>query len=749
MFKMIRYMKPYVLIICLIIGLLFFQAMCDLALPDYMSNIVNKGIQQSGVENAVPQAMRASTYQHVLLFLNKEDAETMKASYFLLDKKELKKNQYEEYHKTYPLLAEQMIYERKSVGQDIIERLNDPMGKALLVVAGIEKGGLEGLQQQAGGQFQNMQIPKGADPFALIAVMPAAQKEAMLKKMDEKLSDMTGSMLTQAAAGYIKQEYEVIGMDLGKMQNDYILSTGGLMLLIALLSMAATVIVSLLGARVAAGMGKNMRHDIFQKVESFSGNEFDKFSTASLITRTTNDIQQIQMLMVMLLRIVFYAPILGIGGVIRVMSVDTSMTWIIAVAVMAMLTLVVVMFGVALPRFKRIQKLVDKLNLVMREALSGMPVIRAFNTQQYEEEKFEKANQDFTRNNLFVNRVMVLLMPTMMLIMNGVTLLIVWVGGHQVDTGSLQVGNMMAFMMYAMQIIMSFLMISMVSIMMPRASVAAQRVMEVINTPISIKDPLQPQKFEGQQKGVVVFDHVSFRYPGAQDDVLHDISFIAKPGETTALIGSTGSGKSTLINLIPRFYDVTEGQILMDGTDIRHVTQHDLREKIGYVPQKAVLFSGTIESNIKYADENASEDAVQSAARVAQALDFIHEKEEGFASEISQGGTNVSGGQKQRLSIARALLKKPEIYIFDDSFSALDFKTDSQLRGALQEEVNEKNSTVLIVAQRINTIMNAEQIIVLDDGKIVGKGTHKELMKNCAVYQEIALSQLSKEELAV
>ncbi|RNC29081.1 MAG: putative ABC transporter ATP-binding protein [Candidatus Dichloromethanomonas elyunquensis] len=518
------------------------------------------------------------------------------------------------------------------------------------------------------------------------------------------------------------------------------------MLLIALLSMAATVIVSFLGARVAAGLSKKLRENVFRKVVSFSSTEFEKFSTASLITRSTNDIQQIQMMMVMLLRIVFYAPILGVGGIIKVLNSDYSMGWIIVIAVGAILILVIVLFGVAIPKFKMIQKLVDQLNLVTREILSGIMVIRAFNTQKHEEKKFEKANWDLTKTNLFVTRTMSLMMPLMMLIMNAITLLIIWVGARQIDQGAMQVGNMMAFIQYAMQIIMSFLMISMVSIMLPRATVSAERIGEVLDAEISVKDLPNPQHFFSTQKGLIEFRDVSFRYPGAEEDVLSGISFSAQPGQTTAFIGSTGSGKTTLINLIPRFYDITGGQILINGIDIKKVSQHDLREKIGYVPQKAILFSGTIESNLVYGVESTTETELTKAAATAQAIDFIRSKEEGFAANISQGGANVSGGQKQRLSIGRALVKKPEIYIFDDSFSALDFKTEAALRKALREE--KTDSTVLIVAQRISTIMNADQIIVLDEGKIVGKGKHHELMENCEVYQQIALSQLSREELA-
>lgn len=579
----------------------------------------------------------------------------------------------------------------------------------------------------------------------LFLKMPKEQINLIKENLDKKFEDMPESMITQSSVVFVKDEYKAIGIDTDKLQSNYILNEGFKMLLLALLSMVATVMVAMLAAKVAAGLGKNLRRNVFTKVTDFSKGEFDKFSTASLITRSTNDIQQVQTFMVMLLRIVFYAPILGIGGILKVLKTDTSMAWIIAVAVMAILTLVIVLFGMAIPKFKKVQKLIDKINLITRESLIGMLVIRAFNTEKHEEEKFDKTNKELTRTNLFINRTMTLMMPMMMLIMNLITLLIVWVGSHQVDAGAMQVGNMMAFMQYTMQIIMAFLMISIVSIMLPRASVSAQRISEVIDVPITIKDIENPKEFSNHKKGYIEFKNVSFRYEGAQKDVLSNITFTALPGETTAFIGSTGSGKSTLINLIPRFYDVTEGEILIDGVNLKKISQRRLREKIGYVPQKGILFSGTIESNIKYGNESATDKDIEKATRIAQAMEFIESKEQGFKTEVSQGGTNVSGGQKQRLSIARAIVKEPDIYIFDDSFSALDFKTDATLRKALKDET--KESTVLIVAQRISTIINADKIIVLDEGKMVGMGTHDELMKNCEVYKEIALSQLSKEEL--
>ncbi|MCJ7727091.1 MAG: ABC transporter ATP-binding protein/permease, partial [Actinobacteria bacterium] len=521
--------------------------------------------------------------------------------------------------------------------------------------------------------------------------------------------------------------------------------TGLLMLLLSLLSAASTVAVGYLSARTAAGLSRNLRKKVFNKVESFSNAEFDKFSTASLITRSTNDITQIQMLVIILIRIVFYAPILGIGGIIRALGKSTSMSWIIAVAIVTLVSLIIVVFSIALPKFKIIQNLIDRLSLVTRENLSGMMVIRAFNTQKFEEDRFDRANIDLTKTNLFINRVMVSMMPVMMLLMNGLSLLIIWIGAHQVAQSNMQVGDMMAFLQYAMLIVMAFLMMSIMFIMVPRASVSAGRVADVLETESTIDDPQDAKHFDNSTNGVVEFRNVSFRYPGAEENVLCDINFTTKPGQTTAFIGPTGSGKSTLVNLILRFYDISEGQILIDGIDIREVKQYDLRDKIGYVPQKSILFSGTIESNLRYADENASEEKLRTAAKVAQALDFINEKPESFNTEISQGGKNVSGGQNQRLSIARALVKDPEILILDDCFSSLDFKTDAALRKALKSYSGQ--STILIVAQRVGTVMNAEQIIVLDDGKIVGKGTHKELIENCDTYKEIALSQFSKEEL--
>lgn len=737
MFKIFRYLKPFIVSIVAVVMLLVVQAVCDLSLPDYTSNIVNVGIQQSGIENAVPKVIRESELNKNTLFMNNSDKEKVEESYTLLDKNKLSKEEYDKELKAYPALKNQSIYKLNTKDEATIDELNKIMSKSMMRVAGIEMASKK-------GAIPN--IPQNMDIWTVLEKMPTDQLNQMTKEIDKSINKLDDSMLTQASINSVKTEYEKVGLDIEKLQTNYIFKSGGVMLLVALISMAATVTVGFLAAKIAAGMGKNLRKDVFRKVVGFSNVEFDKFSTASLITRSTNDIQQIQTLMVMLVRMVFYAPILGIGGVIKVLNTDTSMAWIIGVAVVAILSLVSVLFGLAIPRFKKIQKLVDKLNLVTRESLTGMLVIRAFGTQKIEEERFDETNGLLRKTNTFVNRIMSMMMPMMMLIMNIITILIVWVGAHNVDAGSMQVGDMMAFIQYAMQIIMSFLMISMLSVILPRASVSATRISEVLNTDISIKDVKNTKKLDKSKEGYVEFKNVSFKYPDAEDDVISDINFTAKPGETTAFIGSTGSGKSTLINLIPRFFDATSGEVLVNGVNIKQASQHELRDKIGYVPQKGVLFSGTIDSNIRYGVQDATKEEIEKASTIAQAMEFIQDKPDKFETEIAQGGTNVSGGQKQRLSIARALAKNPNIFIFDDSFSALDLKTDAKLRKDLKPET--KNSTVLIVAQRISTIMNADQIIVLDEGKMVGKGKHEELLQDCEVYKQIALSQLSKEELA-
>ena len=747
MLKLIRFAKPYWIMLTLSIALLFTQANLDLALPDYLSRIVNTGIQQGGVETALPKAIRQVQLERAVVFMNAEDQASIFDAYSLID---ASSPDYDAYLKEYPALADEPVYVLKDIEQTEIDRLNPVMAKALLAVAGIEKA-LEdpAAAAEMGGAFGGFDItklPPGMDIFSMLGQMPAAQREQITAAMDEKFAALDDSMVVQAGVSVVKAEYDALGMDTESIQNDYIMNVGGWMILLTLASGVCTIIVGYLSAKIAAGMARDIRRDVFKTVESYSSTEFDKFSTASLITRTTNDVTQIQMVVMMMVRMMFYAPLMGIGGIIKVVSNDSPLSWIIGVAVLMLVSLIAIIFSLSLPKFKIIQKLTDRINLVSRENLTGMMVIRAFNMEGFEEKRFDVANKDLTAVSLFINRVMVVMMPLMMLIMNVMMLGIIWFGAQQVADANMQVGDMMAFMQYAMQIVMSFLMLSMMFIIIPRASVSADRIHEVLSTVPHIHDPKQPRTFPASFKGSVEFRDVSFRYPGADTDALEHISFTAQPGQTTAFIGSTGAGKSTIVNLIPRFYEVTGGSILVDGVDIREVTQHDLRDKIGYVPQKSALFSGTIESNMLYADKNATPEMLKSAIEIAQAQEFVSEKPEGMATEIAQGGTNVSGGQKQRLSIARAIVKKPPIYILDDSFSALDFKTDAALRRAFKEKT--ANSTLLVVTQRVSTIKNAEQIIVLDEGRIVGKGTHNELMENCETYKEIALSQLSKEELA-
>lgn len=720
MFKMFHYMKERWYYIVMIVALLFVQAFCDLSLPDYTSKIINVGIQQKGVEDGVPETIREESMDKLLLFLEQEEAEEVLDAYKNKDG----------------------IYELQSVTEEEREELNQILGIPELVVTGLSDEESEETKKIK----EQMELPKEADLFQVFQSMPEEQLQTMTEEMKKELEEMPDSIVTQSAVLFVEQEYEAQDIDMDKLQMEYILMSGVKMLGLAFLAMAAAIAVTFLSARVAAVLGRNLRNSIYRKVISFSGRELNQFSTASLITRSTNDVQQVQMLFTLLFRIVLYAPILGIGGVYKVFQTDASMTWILALAVVVITLFVVLLFRIAMPKFTRLQFLIDELNLVSREILTGVPVVRAFSREKHEEERFEEANARLTKTNLFVNRCMTFMMPVMMLLMNGVTVLIVWNGAHAVNEGSMQVGNMMAFMQYAMQIIMAFLMITMMSIMIPRANVAAKRINEVMETQVSIQDSQEVQSVQEDKKGQIVFEHVSFAYPGADEKTLHDIDFTARKGETVAFIGSTGSGKSTLVNLIPRFFDVTEGRILVDGVDIRHLKLHDLRERIGYVPQKAVLFSGTIGSNIRYGKEEATEAEVKKAAKIAQAWEFIEEKEEGVDSAIAQGGTNVSGGQKQRLSIARAIAKEPEIYIFDDSFSALDYKTDVVLRRALKQET--KDATTLIVAQRISTILHADKILVLDEGRVVGQGTHRELLNSCEVYRQIAMSQLSEEELA-
>ena len=719
MLKLFRYLEKAYLPIAGIVILLIMQATCELSLPTYTSSIVNVGIQQGGIEDAVPEVMREETFQGLSMVMKEKDADKMRKAYELYSKKQVSDSKY----KTY---KEGKLYVRKKISAKERANLDKSMAKGMLTMS----------SQMAKQMAANPQAEAG---------LSKSQKKMMKQMENMNVDDMPDSIISQAAISFVKSEYKAIGMNLEDMQTKYMLKTGAIMIGIALLAMAAAVSVTLLSARLAAKLSRIIRDKIFKKVMDFTNSEFDKFSTASLITRSTNDVQQIQMFVTMMFRIVVFAPVMGIGGIFKVLTTNAQMTWTIAIGVAAIMMVIFVLFTVAMPKFKILQKLIDRLNLVTREILTGLPVIRAFSTEKHEQKRFDKANMDLMKTNLFVNRAMTFMMPVMMLIMNGLTVLIVYVGAGNIDLGRMQVGDLMAFIQYAMQIIMSFLFISMVSIMMPRAQVAAERVNEVLDMEIMIKNPEEPKEFIPEKKGEVEFKEVYFCYPDADEAVLHNISFVAPAGKTTAFIGSTGSGKSTLINLIPRFFDVTRGSILVDGRDIREVKHEDLCEKIGYVPQKGVLFSGTIESNLKYGKEDATQEEVKRAAQIAQATDFIEEKEEKYKSPIAQGGTNVSGGQKQRLSIARAVAKDPEIYIFDDSFSALDYKTDLALRNALEKETH--GSTKLIVAQRISTILHADQIIVLDEGNIVGKGTHEELLETCPVYQQIAKSQLSEDDL--
>ncbi len=745
MIRLFKYLKPYRAKVALAIVLLFIQANFDLALPDYLSRIVNVGIQQGGVEDAVPLAIRQSQMDKVLLFLTEEEQAAVLAVYTLVDRDS---PQYAGAVQDYPRLAEEPVYIRNDdVDRATIEALNPILGRAILAVSVIEQAVAHPEQAPPmGGQFDLSKLPPGMDPFDLLGQLPAAQRQQMAGQINQRFAALGDKVIVQAAAAPIRAEYEALGIDTARLQSRYILRVGALMLILTLLSGACAITVGYLAAQTAAGAARDIRRDLFRTVEGFSIAEFNTFSTASLITRSTNDVTQVQIVIFMIVRMVFYAPILGIGAVIRAMGKGSSMSWIIGVAVLVLIGLVALVLSIALPKFKAMQKLIDRLNLVARENLSGMMVVRAFNRQEFEEARFDRANRDLTAVTLFVNRLMVVLMPLMMLIMNGLMIAIIWVGAHQVAEMKMQVGDMMAFMQYAMQIVMSFLMLTMMFIFLPRAAVSGDRIAEVLETEPTIRDPEQPQRFPPDAPGRVEFRHVSFRYPGALENVLCDISFTAEPGRTTAIIGSTGCGKSTLVNLIPRFYDVTEGAVLVDGLDVRQVTQRDLRARIGYVPQKGTLFSGTIGSNLRYADEEAAPEKVQEAIEIAQAAEFVRAKPEGLEAEIAQGGTNVSGGQRQRLAIARALVKDPPIYIFDDSFSALDFKTDAALRRALRERLGDR--TVLIVTQRVATVKDADQIIVLDRGELVGKGTHRELMETCETYREIALSQLSLEELA-
>lgn len=733
--KLFKFLKPYTAAVAAIICILVVQAYCDLSLPTYTSDIVNVGIQQGGIDETVPDTISKKDLNHLLLLVPSDRQKTVKNAYTESVEKY-------DYNGTVMELKASVKEDEKKM-----DRLSEILGKPMLMAAGFDSGSdmTQKIEEQMRTQMSGIPNVDKMDIYDMLEFMGAEGRNALIGQMDQQMDSMQDSMIAQAAAGYIKDAYTHIGIDTDQIETTYILRTGAKMLALAFLGMAASILVGLLASRVGAGVGRRLRENVFRKVVGFSNAEFDKFSTASLITRSTNDIQQIQLLLVMILRMVLYAPIMAIGGIWKVFHTNVGMSWIIGLAVAVIIVIVGFLFLVVMPKFKLIQNQVDKLNLVSREILTGLSVIRAFGTQKHEEERFDDANKALTKTNLFVNRAMTFMMPLMMFVMNSIAVLIVWVGGHSINDGAMQVGDMMAFIQYTMQIIMAFLMICMISVMLPRAAVSAGRVDEVLTSETLIHDPGNPSHIPEEGKGKVVFDHVSFRYPGAEEDVLHDISFTAEPGKTTAFIGSTGCGKSTLVNLIPRFYDVTDGKITIDGKDIRNVSQHELREKLGYVPQKAVLFSGDIASNILYGNPEGSEAEMTEAATIAQATEFIEQKKKKYKSTISQGGSNVSGGQKQRLSIARAIAKHPDVYIFDDSFSALDYKTDATLRAKLKEKTSE--STVMIVAQRISTILHADQIIVLDDGQIVGKGTHKELLKSCEAYYQIASSQLSENEL--
>lgn len=707
MLKMLRYMKTQWKTVIAIIVLLFVQAICDLSLPNYTSKLIDVGIQNSGVEFATPTVIRPEEYQNVQLFMTDEEKDMWQSSFEQ---------------------GEDGNFHVKDDSNRHMQELDDTFTHPILIT---------------------YMLSHGEDSQEMTAAVPITESgtpdfTAIRSSVEEKMSSMGETLLHSTAVAYAKEEYAAVGKDLDQMQSAYLWKTGGMMIGMALLMALSAVLVSLLASRVGAGVGRDLREKVFNRVVGFSHAEINHFSTASLITRSTNDIQQMQLVSTMLLRIVFYAPILAIGGLIMVIRTGAGMEWIIALAIVTILCVVAVLMAVAMPKFKKMQKLVDKVNLVAREILTGLSVIRAFGREDLEEKRFDNANRDLTKTMLFTNRAMTFMMPLMMVIMNAISVLIVWVSANHIDAGTLEVGTMTAFITYTMQIVMSFLMICMMSVMLPRAAVAAERIDEILQTQPVIQDRPDSRTLDNS-KGVVAFHHVNFRYPGADGDTLTDIDFIAQPGQTTAIIGSTGSGKSTLVQLIPRFYDVTEGSITIDGVDVRDITQESLRDQIGLVPQKGILFSGTIASNIGYGVEDLPEEQMKEAAAIAQATEFIEEKAEGYQSPIAQGGSNVSGGQKQRLSIARAIAKDPRIYIFDDSFSALDFKTDTALRRALGPKV--KDSTVFIVAQRISTILYADQILVLDDGKLVGKGSHTELMRTCETYQQIARSQLSEEEL--
>lgn len=751
MLKLLKNLKESWISVIAIVILLIIQAASDLTLPDYTSKIVNVGIQNGGIEETSPQVIRKSTIDNILIFT--QDDKTILSFYEEISKENLNQKEYEKLVKEYPALENEILYKIKKISKEEKEKLNEIMTKTLVIMSFIDNEEMatqikvEMLAQLPANTPEEQKITMiNMSLIETIKKMPKEQLDATFSKIDKELDKIQDSVLEQLAIKEVKSEYKEIGVNTDNLQNKYIIISGLKMLAVSLVIMISAISIMLLSARVGARLAKTLREKVFKKVLSFSNKEFSEYSTASLITRSTNDIQQIQGLIGMLFRVIIYAPIIGVGGFLRVLrQSDNSMAWIIGVAILSILFIIGTLFIIAMPKFKNLQKLIDKVNLVAREILTGLPVIRAFNTEEREEKRFDSANIDLTKTNLFVNRAMSFMMPVLMLIMNCITLLIVWVGADAVEKGTMQVGNIMAFIQYTMQIVMSFLMISMMSIILPRASVSANRINEVIETDEFIKESKNPKPLNPNKKGLIEFKNVGFKYPDSDEEVLSDITFTAKPGETTAIIGSTGSGKSTIVNLIPRFYDITSGNLLIDGVDIKDISNKDLRNIIGFVPQKGLLFSGTIESNIKYGNPEILDEKMIEAAQIAQAEEFIEAKPLKYQEPISQGGSNVSGGQKQRLSIARAIAIDPEILVFDDSFSALDFKTDSILRAELSKKTKDK--TVIIVAQRINTILNADQIIVLEDGKIVGNGKHEQLIENNETYRQIALSQLSQEEL--
>ena len=725
----------FIIPVVIVIALLVIQALCDLELPSYTSDIINNGIQQGGIDSAIPDVLTEDIYTAIMRMT--DDEEVISSSYELYETSELSSDELTELSDKYPLISEENLYILNDLDEDKQEELEKTIKMPLIVSAMLDSNNASLVESL------NLEIPEGYTLLDIIMIMDDNTFDAITTSIASSLESLDSSILDQYAYSSISNIYNTVGVDMEDYQMNYIIREGLMMLAIAGVGMIIAIIVGFLIARLAAKIGYTLRSKVVRKIMSFSATEFKEFGASSLITRSTNDIEQIKMFFIMLLRIVVFAPIMGIGAFIKVSN--NPLNWIIGLSLVIILVLIGILFGLAMPKFKSMQKLIDKMNLVSREIITGMPVIRTFGTEKYEEERFDKANVKLTKTNLFVNRLMGIMMPSMMLVMNIISILIVWYGAREIDFGTLQVGTLLAFITYTMQIIMSFLLISLVSVMLPRALVSIKRIKEILKREVSIVEPESPVPFKEEEKGVVEFRDVSFKYPDADEAMLKNISFKATPGTTTAFIGSTGSGKSTLINLIPRFFDATSGEILVDGVNIKEASVTELRNRIGYVPQKGMLFSGTIKSNLMLGNDFLTDKEMEDAARVSQSMEFIKSKKDLFDSPISQGGSNVSGGQKQRLSIARAIAKNPEIYIFDDSFSALDFKTDAALRKALFKHA--KNATILIVAQRISTIMNADNIIVLNEGEIVGSGTHKELLKTCEIYKEIALSQLKEEEL--